>query len=60
MSELEEYNTLRNSIIKNVLKDIYKNYTVRNSLDKYVLQDYLFNELTNKNRCKSMNNKMIQ
>lgn len=54
MSELEEFSILRNTIIKNVLKEIYKNYTVS------IAQDDLFNVLTNKKQCKSMNGKMIQ
>ena len=33
--------------VKNLLKDIYKNYTVRNSVNDQVHQDDLFNKLTN-------------
>ena len=54
MSEIEEFNTLRTTIIKNVLKEIYKNHTVS------ISHEDLFNLLTNKKKCKNINSKMIQ
>lgn len=59
MSEQELFDTLRNSIIKNVLKEIYKDFTV-NNLDVKISQEDLFNILTNKKKCKNISNKMIQ
>ena len=60
MSEQELFDTLRNSIIKNVLKEIYQGYTITDTFGVKVSQETIFNKLTNKKRCKNMSNKMVQ
>ena len=60
MSEQEEFNTLKCSIIKNVLKEIYKSYLIKDTFDVKISEQDLLNVLTNKKKCKNMSNKMIQ
>jgi hypothetical protein len=60
MSEQDIFDTLRTSIIKNTLKEIYKSYTIKDTLGTKISEENLLNILTNKNKCKNMNNKMIQ
>lgn len=60
MSEQELFDTLRNSIIKNVLKEIYQGYTITDAFRVKISEETIFNKLTNKKRCKNMNSKMIQ
>lgn len=60
MSEQELFDTLRNSIIKNVLKEIYQGYTITDTLGVKISEEAILNKLTNKKKCKNMSNKMIQ
>lgn len=61
MSEQELFDTLRNSIIKNVLKEIKEQgYTITDTFGVKISEETIFNKLTNKKRCKNMSNKMIQ
>lgn len=60
MSEQELFDTLRNSIIKNLLKEIYQGYTITDTLGVKISEEAILNKLTNKKKCKNMSNKMIQ
>lgn len=60
MSEQELFDTLRNSIIKNILKEIYQGYKITDTFGVKISEEKLLNILTNKKRCKNMNSKMIQ
>lgn len=60
MSEQELFDTLKNSIIKNVLKQIYQGHTITDPFGIKISQETIFNKLTNKQKCKNMSNKMIQ
>lgn len=67
MSEQDLFDTLKNSIIKNVLKEIYQDFNVISitkgvniSQGVKISQEDLLKLLIDKKRCKNMSNKMIQ
>lgn len=60
MSEQDLFNTLKNTIIKNLLKEIYQGYIITDTFGVKISEETILNKLTNKKKCKNMSNKMIQ
>ena len=54
--ELDKYNDLRNTIIKNTIKNILKLYTIKDSQDNSISLKQLEQELLQKNQCVGVTN----
>jgi hypothetical protein len=51
MNEIDQFNTLRNTIIKSVVREIYKNYKIQDSNNNLVPKEQLISIFIDKKKC---------